>query len=314
MDLVLVKQSQAASPSFAHPGHFNERNHGLSLAVISTPRGQEAPRAWCPPSLIMALGGPVLLRRGAVHAQIPTDGIIVLEEGAQYSVRSQRSASVLTVMLGAVALNADATQQSPKRRLLPTLVGQADPIAGTLQSLSRRCRFEPEGLIDDQSALNDFLSELWARQRANSHLMARCPGRTLAHQRDVLMRLSRVASLLDAPGGAPADLATLADLASYSPTHFLRLFSAVYGASPHDYQVNVRLAKARRMLAETGLAVRDIAEAVGFDSRSTFNRLFRRAFGTSAADLRQRLARSSHSRGMVREIGASEHAGAHAAA
>jgi len=314
MDLVLVKQSHAASPSFAHPGHFNERYHGLSLAVISNPRGQEAPRAWCPPSLVMALGGPVLLRRGAVHSQIPADGFMVLEEGAQYSVLSQGSASVLTVMLGTDALNAGAGHQAPKRRLLPTHIGPSDPIAGNLQALSRRCRFEPEGLIDDQGALHNSLSELWTRQRANGHLMARCPGRTLAHQRDVLMRLSRVASLLDAPGGAPADLATLAELASYSPTHFLRLFSAVYGASPHDYQVNVRLAKARRMVAETGLAVRDIAEAVGFDSRSTFNRLFRRAFGTSAADLRQRLARSSHSRSMVHGMVANHANGAHAAA
>ena len=314
MDLVLVKQSQIAGPSFAHPGHFNERYHGLSLAVISNPRGAEAPRAWCPPSLVMALGGPVLLRRGAVHSQIPADAVMVLEEGAQYSVLSQGSASVLTVMLGSDALNAGTSYQSPKRRLLPTLVGASDPIVGSLQSLSRRCRFEPEGLIDDQGTLQSFLSELWSRQRANEHLMARCPGRTLAHQRDVLMRLSRVASLLDAPGGAPADLATLAELASYSPTHFLRLFSAVYGASPHDYQVNVRLAKARRMVAETGLAVRDIAEAVGFDSRSTFNRLFRRAFGTSAADLRQRLARSSHTRGMIRGISHGDRGGAHAAA
>ncbi len=314
MDLVLVKQSQAAAPSFAHPGHFNQRYHGMSLAVISNPRGAEAPRAWCPPSVVMALGGPVLLRRGAVQAQIPADAAMVLEEGAQYSLLSQGSSSVLTVMLGSDALSAGATQHGPKRRLLPGLIGAADPIIDSLHSLSRRCRFEPEGLIEDQGTLHRFLSDLWARQRANDHLLNRCPGRTLAHQRDVLMRLSRVASLLDAPGGAPADLATLAELASYSPTHFLRLYSAVFGASPHDYQVNVRLAKARRMVAETSLAVRDIAEAVGFESRSTFNRLFRRAFGTSAADLRQRLARSSHSRGMIRGMGVSERSSAHAAA
>ncbi len=293
MHLTLHKHAEGSA--FTHPLQFQECVGNGNLVQILNGRGQELQRGWSPTSLILAVGGTVLVRRGRVHAELAADSALLVEDGAQYSVLCQGHALCFILMFGNTVLaTRGASSASNGRRLLSAAIAAGDTLLHPLIALYRRCRFEPEGRMDDHGAAAGFLYGVRQRQLKAEAQLARCPGRTLAHKRDVLARLSRVAAMLDAPGGAPADLATLAELANYSPTHFLRLYTAVYGASPHDYQVQVRLDKAHRLVLRTSLAVRDIAEAVGFDSRSTFNRLFRRAYGQSAADLRDCPLASHH--------------------
>lgn len=285
MNLTLLKHAE--STTFNHPAQFQERAGNGNVAQILSGRGQELSRGWSPTSLILAIGGSVQLRRGRIQAELAPDSAMLLDDGAQYSLYCQGNAQCFILMFGSAVLTGGRPASASGRRLLSETIGAGDLLLQPLIALHRRCRFEPEGRVDDQGSVAGFLYGLRQRQLAFEARLARCPGRTLGHKRDVLARLSRVAAMLDAPGGVPADLSTLAELANYSPTHFLRLYTAVYGASPHDYQVRVRLEKAHRLVLRTSLAVRDIAEAVGFDSRSTFNRLFRRAYGQSAANLRE---------------------------
>ena len=284
MLLSLLKTSEGTA--FTHPNQFQDRYQGGHLVQLHHGRGQELSRGWSPSTIVLAVGAPIQLRRGGVCADLPADSAMVLEEGAQYSLGCPSPAQCFSLMLARPA--ATASQAWLGRRLLPEWIPADDPSLAPLLLLNRRCRSTPAGRLDDQGLVSHFLHGLRQRQLQIETRLQRCPGRTLAHKRDVLGRLARVAALLDAPGGNPADLCTMAELANYSPTHFLRLFAGVYGASPHDYQVQVRLQKAHRLLLDTQLAVRDIAETVGFDSRSTFNRLFRRAYGRSAAELRDR--------------------------
>jgi len=74
------------------------------------------------------------------------------------------------------------------------------------------------------------------------------------------------------------DIAARMDL---SPFHFLRLFSAVLGVSPHQYLVRTRLRHAARLLAEEDRPITDIAYEVGFGDLSNFVRTFHRAAGVS---------------------------------
>ncbi len=293
MHLTLRKQNEGSV--FSHPLQFHECVGNGNLAQILSGRGPELHRGWSPTSLVLAVGDTVLVRRGRVQSALAPDSALLLEDGAQYTVLCQGNAQGFVLMFGNdVLATRGASSASNGRRLLSEAIPAGDSLLQPLIALYRRCRFETEGRMDDHGAAAGFLYGLRQRQLKAEARLARCPGRTQAHKRDVLARLSRVAAMLDAPGGAPADLATLAELANYSPTHFLRLYTAVYGASPHDYQVQVRLERAHRLVVRTSLAVRDIAEAVGFDSRSTFNRLFRRAYGQSAADLRERPLVSHH--------------------
>ena len=87
------------------------------------------------------------------------------------------------------------------------------------------------------------------------------------------------------------DLHAIADQAYFSRYHFIRLFSKIYGKTPHQYLIGVRIEKARLML-QTDMPVQQVCFAVGFDSLGSFTSLFKRCIGQSPAQYRtQQLAR-----------------------
>ncbi len=76
------------------------------------------------------------------------------------------------------------------------------------------------------------------------------------------------------------DLDNIADEAYFSKFHFIRLFKSIYGKTPHQYLIAVRMAKAVQLL-EAGNAVSDACFSVGFDSLTSFSGLFKRTVGLS---------------------------------
>jgi AraC-like DNA-binding protein len=100
-------------------------------------------------------------------------------------------------------------------------------------------------------------------------------------------RAVEAALWIDAHSHREIELEDIAHQAGISPFHFLRLFSAVLGVTPHQYLVRSRLRRAARQLADDDKAVTDIAYDVGFNDLSNFVRTFHRAAGVSPTKFRQ---------------------------
>lgn len=100
-------------------------------------------------------------------------------------------------------------------------------------------------------------------------------------------RAVEAALWIDDNSHVEVDLEQAAKQAGLSPFHFLRLFSAVLGVTPHQYLVRSRLRHAARRLTEDDIAVTDIAYDVGFGDLSNFVRTFHRAAGVSPSKFRQ---------------------------
>ena len=100
-------------------------------------------------------------------------------------------------------------------------------------------------------------------------------------------RAVETALWIDAHSDQPIELGDAAAQAGVSPFHFLRLFSAALGVTPHQYLVRSRLRHAARLLAEDHRDVTDIAYDVGFNDLSNFVRSFHRAAGVSPSRFRQ---------------------------
>ncbi|MBM3109603.1 AraC family transcriptional regulator [Pseudomonas arcuscaelestis] len=66
-----------------------------------------------------------------------------------------------------------------------------------------------------------------------------------------------------------------------------RAFKAAFGLAPHAYLIQLRLAKARQLLAR-GVSPVQVASAVGFADQSHMGRWFRRAYRLTPADYRKR--------------------------
>jgi AraC family transcriptional regulator len=94
-------------------------------------------------------------------------------------------------------------------------------------------------------------------------------------------RVTRVIREIESDPAAPRTLAAMAEAAGTSRYHFLRVFSRVTGATPHQWILRARMREAARRLAATHVPVTDIALDAGFDDLSNFIRTFRAEFGVS---------------------------------
>lgn len=88
------------------------------------------------------------------------------------------------------------------------------------------------------------------------------------------------------------DLPALARQIGYSYSHFRAIFKRQTGMSPHQYQIQIRINRAREFLTSSDQSVTEIAERLGFCSVSYFSRLFKEWVGDSPHRYRSRNALS----------------------
>jgi AraC family transcriptional regulator len=101
--------------------------------------------------------------------------------------------------------------------------------------------------------------------------------------------LRRVLERMEADLTANLDLATLAAETGYSRAHFLRTFRAATGQTPHRHLMELRLAKARDLMASSSLPLINIAAACGFSSHAHLTTAFRSRFGLTPSAYRRDL-------------------------
>ena len=85
---------------------------------------------------------------------------------------------------------------------------------------------------------------------------------------------------IDINFGENINIDNIADEAYFSKFHFIRQFKKIYGKTPHQYLIVVRVEKAMQLL-RTDMAVSDVCYAVGFESLSSFSGLFKFIVGLS---------------------------------
>ena len=105
-------------------------------------------------------------------------------------------------------------------------------------------------------------------------------------------RLCRARARLEQVDDAAPSIEELAGELGVSPFHFIRQFEAVFGTTPHQYRIQVRLDRAKHLLALGSHSVTDVCMEVGFSSLGSFSTLFSRRFGESPSTFRRRVGRA----------------------
>lgn len=107
------------------------------------------------------------------------------------------------------------------------------------------------------------------------------PALRAATREELYRRLYRAKEYASALFDTPITLGEMAQVASLSPNHFLRMFKHLFHQTPHQYLIKKRLERAQDLLVSTDHSVTEICVALGFESLSSFSWLFRQRIGCS---------------------------------
>lgn len=99
--------------------------------------------------------------------------------------------------------------------------------------------------------------------------------------------LRRVRDKIEANLDTALRLESLAEESGYSRAHFLRMFRAATGFTPHQYVLDVRLRRAQDRLKQKGSSIIDVAVSCGFSSQSHMTNVFRQRLEMTPGEFRR---------------------------
>ncbi|MFO7304321.1 MAG: AraC family transcriptional regulator [Gammaproteobacteria bacterium] len=121
--------------------------------------------------------------------------------------------------------------------------------------------------------------------------------RSMIRPDSVTQRIAATIELIRRNYARPISIEELASRASMSTSAFHRRFKALTSISPLQFQKQLRLLEARRMMMNEGLSATRAASLVGYESVSQFTREYRRMFGVSPKrDVSRRLTQPQEPR------------------
>ena len=105
---------------------------------------------------------------------------------------------------------------------------------------------------------------------------------------ELLSRLCHARDLLRDCEDEPLSVIAVARALGLTRFHFIRLFKAIFGETPHQYRSREQIEKAKHLLILTDLSITDVCMAVGFSSLGSFSALFSRRVGMSPSEFQRR--------------------------
>ncbi len=161
-----------------------------------------------------------------------------------------------------------------------TLAMRSYPLDGQLSDTAVRLllclRDEDDTRILGPQIIREIIYRVLLRERSGTL-------RALATPHSHFGQINKALSRMHAEYAKPIDITTLAGEAGMSVSTFHGHFKAVTSSPPLQYLKNIRLQKARMLMAHEGLNASMAAREVGYESASQFSREFKRYFGNTPA-------------------------------
>ncbi len=242
---------------------------------------------------------------GEATLAVRPDRYLVLNEGRVYGSLIEATAPVESFavffrpgmaagMVDTLKRTTDSLLDDPEPRdhLAPEFIERFSPHDGLvtpgLRAIRDRVR---EGSCSEawlEEKLQLLLERLLLREALFEPQIRTLPAVRASTRRELYRRLCRARDFIESCHAKPLDLARVAGVACLSPYHFLRLFRACFGVTPHRYLTDRRVDAAALAIREGADDLGAVADRVGFESRSTFYRSFKRRLGIAPSDYLRR--------------------------
>lgn len=105
-------------------------------------------------------------------------------------------------------------------------------------------------------------------------------------------RIAKVFAAMTADPGGPHTIKSLADIACMSRSSFMSTFTSILGKSPMATLRDLRMRHATRLLKQSHLSIDQVSQGSGYDSKTSFNRVFRQVYGKYPNEYRAELFKS----------------------
>lgn len=139
-------------------------------------------------------------------------------------------------------------------------------------------------------AHDETTASVLAASGAAWHLLTSVP-RQRRHRSGPVDRVQQVQAAIREDLTQPIDRAGLAARMGISERHLAALFRQEAGTGMLEYQISLRMARARELLLLGDLPIAEVARAVGYDDALYFSRVFRTRHDVSPSEYRRDLGR-----------------------
>jgi AraC-like DNA-binding protein len=157
-----------------------------------------------------------------------------------------------------------------------------------VQLLRAHAAIDPLAPLDARSHLLAILTQLL---RLGSHQQRQ--GLDPAHRRHAEARIGRAIEFAASHLAQKLAADDLAAAAGLSLSHFTRMFHAWTGYAPMEYLRRLRIERARQLLGDLDLSIKQIAHRTGFDDAYHFSKVFRKLQGLPPTAYRESLLTQS---------------------
>lgn len=172
----------------------------------------------------------------------------------------------------------------------PKFLRPRDPISqkelnATLESIQRELESQRSGSLKAAQhhlgLLGVWMERQLERERAAEPLLAAQP--------DTAQRLvARYSSLLERDFRSNRAVAEYAEALGVTPTHLTRVCKATCGRGAHQILEDRIIFEARRLLEETRMPIKDVAQMLGYNSAGYFTRSFQKNAGMTPSAFRKK--------------------------
>lgn len=107
-------------------------------------------------------------------------------------------------------------------------------------------------------------------------------------KQDIYRRIVKAKLFIDRNFSEDINLKQIAGEACYSKFHFIRLFKRIYGKTPSQYLMSVRIEKAKKLYKTKPTSTGNICRLVGYKSISSFKGLFKRETNLTPTGFKKR--------------------------
>lgn len=155
-----------------------------------------------------------------------------------------------------------------------------DP-AATEKDLDELAALAPRYDIVSYAQISNTISQLMTR------LFDDCLGTAATATAAYTADITAVIDYIRKNYATPLTLDDLVRQVNISKFHFIRLFKKQTGITPYDYLVNQRIHAAKLLLRTTDMPIQEIADKVGYPSKSNFSQQFKALVGSTPGQYRQ---------------------------